>query len=164
MVRISTSKGDIVAELFAEQTPKTVENFLKYVDDGHYMNTIFHRVIPGFMIQGGGFEPNFIELPSMHPIINEAAHGPRNTRGTLAMARTAEVNSATCQFFINLADNEFLNHQDDSPEGFGYCVFGQVTEGMDVVDAIAAVPTGHHGPHEDVPLTPVVIKRIVQEG
>lgn len=163
MVRMLTSLGEITIELYPDQAPKTVENFLKYVADGHYLNSIFHRVIPGFMIQGGGFAPNFIEMPSMRPIVNEAANGLRNTRGTLAMARTSDINSATCQFFINLADNQFLDHQDDTPEGFGYCVFGAISAGMAVVDAIAAVETGSRGPHEDVPLTAVVIKSMVAQ-
>jgi cyclophilin family peptidyl-prolyl cis-trans isomerase len=115
------------------------------------------------MIQGGGYDANFIELPTMRPIVNEAGNGLSNARGTLAMARTDEVNSATCQFFINIADNTFLDHQDSTPEGFGYCVFAKVVEGMDVVDAIAGVETGRHGPHEDVPLKPVVIKSVTQE-
>ncbi|MDX9861890.1 MAG: peptidylprolyl isomerase [Rhodospirillales bacterium] len=163
MIRMATSMGDIRIELFAEQAPKTVENFLKYMGDGHYNSTIFHRVIPGFMIQGGGFDGNFIELPTMRPIVNEAGNGLSNARGTLAMARTNEINSATCQFFINAADNTFLDHQDDTPDGFGYCVFAQVVEGMEVVDAILEVETGRHGPHEDVPLKPVVIKSVTQE-
>jgi len=160
MIRIVTTMGDLELELHPEQAPKTVENFLKYVADGHYANTIFHRVIPGFMIQGGGFAPNFLELPTMRPIVNEAGNGLSNRRGTVAMARTDEIHSATCQFFINLADNTFLDHQDDTPAGFGYCVFATVTTGMAVADAIAQVPTGVRGPHEDVPLQPIVIKTI----
>ena len=163
MIKIATSMGDIRVELFTEASPKSVQNFLRYVDDGHYANTIFHRVIPGFMIQGGGFDQSFMELPTMRPVVNEAENGLSNLRGTLALARTSEIHSATSQFFINLADNDFLDHQDNTPDGFGYCVFGKVVEGMEVVDAIGEVETGNRSPHENVPVENVVIKSVTQE-
>jgi len=158
-VRIETSLGNIVVELFGKDTPVTVENFLKYVDSGHYNGTIFHRVIPGFMIQGGGMKPDMSQKPTLDPIVNEADKGGSNKRGTLAMARTQVVDSATCQFFINTVDNDFLDFQGRSPREFGYCVFGQVVEGMDVVDQISAVETGNKGPYSDVPRIPVVISK-----
>ena len=168
-VKLETSKGAIVLELDAAAAPKTVENFLAYVRQGHYDGTIFHRVIPNFMIQGGGFTPAMEQKPTGKPIPNEAGNGLKNLRGTVAMARTSKVDSATAQFFINLVDNPYLDHRDDTPSGFGYCVFGRVVEGMDVVDAIAAVPTGVRRvtdprtgravPFKDVPVEPVVILR-----
>lgn len=160
VVLIKTSMGDITVELFAEEAPITVENFLRYVDDGFYADTIFHRVIPGFMVQGGGFDAEMNQKPTQPPIRNEAQNGLPNERGTLAMARTQVVDSATSQFFINLVDNAFLNHTRPDPRGFGYCVFGRVTEGMDVVDQMAAVATGRHGPHENVPTEPIKILQV----
>lgn len=149
--------GDITLELDEENTPVTANNFLKYVENGHYNNTIFHRVIDGFMIQGGGFNESFQQIPTMAPIINEAEKGNKNKKGSVAMARTSDVNSATAQFFINVADNSFLDHRDKSPQGYGYCVFAQVIEGMDVVDNIRKVQTGKRGQHDDVPLQNVTI-------
>ena len=160
MITIKTSMGDIKAEFFEKQAPETVKNFLRYVDGKHYDGTIFHRVIPGFMIQGGGFTYDFKQKPTKAPVVNEAANGLKNQRGTLAMARTSEINSATSQFFINLVDNGFLDHKAKTPQGFGYCVFGKVTEGMDVVDRIAAVDTGTRGHHENVPDANVTINSI----
>jgi len=157
---IETSKGTIKAELDEAKAPVTVENFLAYADEGHYDGTIFHRVIPNFMIQGGGMTPDMKQKPTKAPIKNEAGNGLTNQRGTLAMARTSVVDSATSQFFINTADNDFLNHRAKTPDAFGYAVFGKVTEGMDVVDAIEKVATGRKGPHDDVPTTPVVIESV----
>ncbi len=154
MVILSTTLGDITIELFARKAPATVENFLQYVDDGFYDGLIFHRVIPGFMIQGGGMDAHMGEQKTRAPIKNEADNGLSNRRGTLAMARTQVVDSATAQFFINLSDNTFLDH---GTRDFGYAVFGRVTDGMDVVDQIAAVETGSKGMHRDVPVEPVVI-------
>ena len=155
-VLIKTSKGDITIELFADKSPLSIKNFLSYVDDKFYDGTIFHRVIKGFMIQGGGLTPDMREKSEKSPIKNEAANGLRNLRGTLAMARTNEIDSATCQFFINHKDNSFLDYKDNG-EGFGYAVFGKVIAGMEVVDAIANVPTGTKGMHQDVPREPVII-------
>jgi peptidyl-prolyl cis-trans isomerase A (cyclophilin A) len=151
-VIMKTSKGDLTIELFADKSPITVKNFLNYVDQKFYDGTIFHRVIKGFMIQGGGLTADMREKATKPPIKNEAANGLRNLRGTLAMARTNEIDSATCQFFINHKDNSFLDHKDNA-DGFGYAVFGKVVAGMDVVDIIAGVPTGH----QDVPREPVTI-------
>lgn len=160
MVKLETSKGTIVLELDATKAPKTVANFLEYVKAGFYDGTIFHRVIKNFMAQGGGFAANMEQKATRPPIENEAGNGLLNVRGSIAMARTNVVNSATAQFFINLVDNKFLNHKDDTPGGFGYCVFGRVVEGIDVVDAIAAVPTGPGGPFpSDVPSEMVTIKK-----
>ena len=157
-VVMKTNKGVIEAVLFKDKAPITVENFLKYVDAGFYNGTIFHRVIWGFMIQGGGFDRYFIQKPTRPPIKNEAANGLKNDRGTLAMARTSAVDSATAQFFINLKDNTGLNH---GARDFGYAVFGKVTQGMDVVDAIASVKTGRQGPFSsDCPLNTVIIESI----
>ncbi len=156
-VLMKTSKGDITIELNAAKAPVTVKNFLSYVTDKYYDGTIFHRVIPGFMIQGGGMNADMGEKVSKAAIKNEAANGLRNSRGTIAMARTPVVDSATCQFFINLKDNNFLDHKDNTDEGFGYCVFGKVVAGMDVVDAIAKVKTGNKKGHQNVPLEPVTI-------
>lgn len=150
-VLMKTSKGDIVLELFADKAPITVKNFLSYVDEKFYDGTIFHRVIKGFMIQGGGLTPEFATKPTKPPIKNEATNGLKNLRGTIAMARTSEVNSATCQFFINHVDNPFLDHKDNTPEGFGYAVFGRVVSGMEVVDAIANSPTMTYRGYRDVP-------------
>ena len=154
MITIKTNHGDISVELFDEKAPISCENFRQYVRDGHFDNTIFHRVIPNFMIQGGGMVENMSSKTTREPIKNEADNGETNTRGTLAMARTSAVDSATSQFFINLRDNDFLNH---GSRDFGYAVFGKVSGGMDVVDTIAAVPTGNHGGHADVPVEAVTI-------
>ncbi|NIQ93519.1 MAG: peptidyl-prolyl cis-trans isomerase [Desulfuromonadales bacterium] len=159
VVLLETSKGDITIELNADKAPVTVRNFLDYVEEGFYDKTIFHRVIEGFMVQGGGFDEKMKQKKTREPIKNEADNGLTNDRGTLAMARTQVVDSATGQFFINLVDNTFLNHQNKSPQGYGYAVFGKVTEGMDVVDEIAKVDTGNHGMHQDVPQEPVVIQK-----
>jgi len=160
MVVIKTSLGDIKAELYSDQAPLTVKNFLQYAEDGHYNGTIFHRVISNFMIQGGGFTPDMNQKPTRAPIKNEAANGLKNERGTLAMARTSVIDSATSQFFINVKDNDFLNHSSPTPQGFGYCVFGKVVEGMDVVDKIKSVRTGNRGPFQDVPVETVEIIEI----
>ncbi len=160
LITIQTSEGTIKAELDEEKAPVTVENFMLYVDDGQYDGTIFHRVIPSFMIQGGGFLPDMKQKPTKAPIRNEAGNGLTNDRGTLAMARTSVVDSATSQFFINTADNGFLNHRGETPDAFGYAVFGKVVDGMDVVDRIEKLPTGRAGHHDDVPVKPVVIQSI----
>jgi peptidyl-prolyl cis-trans isomerase A (cyclophilin A) len=157
MITIKTNHGDISVELFEEKAPISCENFRQYVTDGHFDGTIFHRVIPNFMVQGGGMDENLSSKPTRDPIKNEADNGELNARGTLAMARTGVVDSATSQFFINLQDNEFLNN---SSRDFGYAVFGRVADGMDVVDAIAAVPTGNHGGHQDVPVEAVSILEV----
>ena len=156
-VKLATPFGDIVVELNEEKAPRTTENFLAYVDSGHYNGTVLHRVIDGFMIQGGGFEPGMKEKPTRDPIDNEAANGLKNAAYTVAMARTNDVHSASAQFFINVADNDFLNFSAETPQGFGYCVFGEVVEGRDVVDKIKKVETGKSGSHGDVPLENVVI-------
>ncbi len=163
-ITLQTSAGKMVAELDAEKAPLTVENFAAYAREGFYDGTIFHRVIPGFMIQGGGFTKDMSQKPTKATIKNEAKNGLKNARGTLAMARTSQVHSATAQFFINLVDNAFLDHKNISAEGFGYCVFGKVVEGLEVVDAIAGVKTGTVKGHGDVPLTPVLIEKVVVEG
>jgi peptidyl-prolyl cis-trans isomerase B (cyclophilin B) len=164
LIIIETSHGTMKAELWAEAAPATVENFLGYVDDGFYDGTIFHRVMPTFMIQGGGFTPDMKEKATKAPIKNEARTDVKNVRGTLAMARTSEVDSATSQFFINVVDNGFLDHKDDTPQGFGYCVFGKVVDGLDVLDSIRQVATGSVGGHDDVPKEPVVMTSIRREG
>jgi peptidyl-prolyl cis-trans isomerase B (cyclophilin B) len=158
-VVLHTNHDDIALELDDENAPATVANFVQYVRDGHYDGTLFHRVIPGFMIQGGGFAAGMQQKPTRKPIANEAANGVKNARYTVAMARTSEPHSATSQFFINLADNAFLDYKGPSPQGYGYCVFGRVVRGSDVVDAIAGVPTGRSGFHENVPTQDVVIER-----
>ncbi len=158
MVVIKTSKGDIKVELNEKKAPGTVKNFLAYVDAGHYDGTIFHRVIDGFMIQGGGFTKDMRQKPTRAPIENEAANGLGNERGTIAMARTSDIHSATSQFFINVVNNAFLNHRDKSAQGYGYCVFGRVAEGMDVVDAIKSVRTAA----QDVPVETVEIISITR--
>ena len=158
-VKLTTNHGDIVIELDAEKAPETVKNFLAYVEAGHYDNTIFHRVINGFMIQGGGFEPGMKQKATQAPVKNEANNGLKNEAGTIAMARTQDPHSATAQFFINVADNDFLNFKAENIQGWGYCVFGRVTEGMDVVNAIKGVKTGSSGFHQDVPKEDVVIQR-----
>ncbi len=159
MVKFTTSLGSFTLSLNAEKAPKTVENFLAYVKAGHYDNTVFHRVIKNFMIQGGGFEPGMKQKDTLAPIDNEAANGLKNKRGSVAMARTNDPHSATAQFFINVVDNDFLDFKSPMGQGWGYCVFGEVTEGMDVVDAIRAVRTGNKGFHQDVPLEDVVIEK-----
>jgi len=159
MVRLHTNHGVIGIELDAEKAPKSTENFLQYVRSGHYDNTVFHRVINGFMIQGGGFEPGMRQKPTAAPVANEAANGLRNRKYTVAMARTSDPHSATAQFFINVADNAFLDHTAPTDQGWGYCVFGKVVEGMDVVDKIRAVRTGRSGGHQDVPEDDVIIER-----
>jgi len=157
MITIKTNHGNIAVELFDEKAPISSENFRQYARDGHFDNTIFHRVIPNFMIQGGGMDAAMNSKPTRAPIKNEAANGAANLRGTLAMARTGVVDSATSQFFINLRDNDFLNH---GGRDYGYAVFGRVTDGMDVVDAIAAVATGNVRGHQDVPLDAVTITAV----
>jgi cyclophilin family peptidyl-prolyl cis-trans isomerase len=154
MIRFETSLGAFTVEVDAESAPVSSENFLRYVDDGHFDGTVFHRVIPGFMIQGGGFAADMSQKAVRKPIANEATNGLRNRRGSLAMARTNDVNSATAQFFINLVDNAFLDHK---PGNFGYAVFGHVVDGLDVIDKIAAVKTGRKQGHDDVPVEPVVV-------
>jgi len=156
-VKLDTSFGDVVLEMDEGKAPRTAANFLEYVDSGHYSGTVLHRVIDGFMIQGGGFEPGMKEKPTRDPIENEAANGLKNAMYTVAMARTADVHSATAQFFINVANNDFLNFTAETPQGFGYCVFGTVVEGQDVVDKIKKVGTGKSGFHDDVPLEDVLI-------
>ena len=158
-VKLHTNHGIIILELDAEKAPVTVANFLAYVESGHYNNTVFHRVIDGFMIQGGGFEPGMNQKPTGEQIKNEADNGLKNERGTIAMARTQAPHSATAQFFINIADNDFLNFKSADLQGWGYCVFGKVSDGMDVVDAIRKVKTGSSGFHQDVPKEDVIIER-----
>lgn len=165
MVVMETSEGTIKIELWADKAPITVKNFLRYVDEGYYDGTVFHRVISNFMIQGGGMTPDLKSKATRDPIKNEASPELKNDRGTIAMARTNMVNSATSQFFINVVDNDFLNHKSKTPMGWGYAVFGRVVEGMDVVDKIKDVPTTTQGQFENVPETPVVIlgiKRVEQ--
>jgi peptidyl-prolyl cis-trans isomerase B (cyclophilin B) len=161
-VKLVTSKGDIIIELYPQKAPVTVENFLKYVDAQFYHGTIFHRVIPGFMIQGGGFTPDMTQKQVKGAIKNEANNGLKNERGTIAMARTADPHSATAQFFINTVNNSYLNFKNETTKGWGYCVFGRVIKGMDVVEAIEKVATGEKGMHSDVPLTPVLIEKAVR--
>lgn len=163
MVKLHTSKGVISLNLFADKAPETVQNFLDYAKEGFYDGTIFHRVIDGFMIQGGGMEAGMKEKANRKPINNEASNGLSNTRGTLAMARTPNPHSATSQFFINVADNTFLDFKSPTPDGYGYCVFAEVTDGMDVVDAIKDVATTSYGMHQDVPAEDVVITKVEVE-
>jgi peptidyl-prolyl cis-trans isomerase B (cyclophilin B) len=158
-VKLTTSLGDIVIQLEDEKAPLSAANFLAYVKQGFYTGTIFHRVIPGFMAQGGGFDTSFNQKATNAPIKNEADNGLKNKRGTLAMARTNDPNSATAQFFINYKDNSFLDHTSPTPSGWGYAVFGEVVEGMDVVDSMAKQATGNRGPHQDVPKTDIVIDK-----
>ena len=158
-VKLATSKGDIVLELYPDQAPETVDNFLSYVRDGFYDGTIFHRVIDNFMIQGGGMDKDMTPKPTREPIVNEADNGLKNETYTVAMARTQDPHSATAQFFVNVKDNGFLNHTGKTPQGWGYAVFGKVVEGRDVVDAIKAVPTTSKGFYQDVPAEPVVIEK-----
>jgi cyclophilin family peptidyl-prolyl cis-trans isomerase len=165
-VEMRTNMGTIVLELYPKNAPQTVQNFLQYVKDGHYNGTIFHRVIPGFMIQGGGFTAEMREKPTREPIKNEAPTGMRNAPGTIAMARTAEPHSATAQFFINLVENPALDFRGATQKDWGYAVFGRVIKGMEVVQRIGKVPTGTRPPHGDVPLKPVVIEhvRVLETG
>lgn len=162
LVKMRTSQGDIVFELYPDKAPKTVANFLHYVGSGHYNGTLFHRTIQKFVIQGGGFTPDFQQKPTLAPVPNEAANGLRNEPGTLAMARAYDPDSATAQFFINLDDNKFLNHHRPHPDYYGYCVFGKVVKGMDIAKKIGALPTSAGGPFAaDVPVEPVVIEEMV---
>ena len=161
MVTLKTNFGDITLELFEDKAPKTVENFLAYVKEGFYDDTIFHRVIKGFMAQGGGFASGMDEKNSRESIKNEANNGLANARGTLAMARTQEPHSASAQFFINLADNDFLNFKSEDVQGWGYCVFGKVVEGMDIVDKMTLVDTGRMGFHDDVPKEEILIEETI---
>ncbi|MBO5822169.1 MAG: peptidyl-prolyl cis-trans isomerase [Lentisphaeria bacterium] len=163
MVTIKTSKGDIKLELFEKEAPITVKNFLSYVKSGFYKGTIFHRVIPNFMIQGGGMDENFMQKETAAPIKNEATNQISNKRGTIAMARTQVVDSATSQFFINVVDNDFLDFKAPIPQYYGYCVFGKVVEGMEVADAIVGVPTTSKGMHRDVPQENIVILDVIEE-
>ena len=159
MVKLHTTLGTITLELDADKAPATVANFLQYVTDGHFNNTVFHRVIDGFMIQGGGFEPGMKQKPTRAPIKNEAGNALTNENYTIAMARTSEPHSATAQFFINVADNDFLNFSAETAQGWGYCVFGRVVSGKEVVDRIRAVKTGNRGMHQNVPTEDVIIER-----
>lgn len=159
MVKLHTTLGIITLELDQQKAPDTVANFLQYAKEGHYDNTIFHRVIDGFMIQGGGFEPGMKQKPTRGPVKNEADNKLKNDNYTVAMARTPDPHSATAQFFINVSDNGFLNHKAPTQDGWGYCVFGRVTEGADVVDKIRKVKTGNRGGHQDVPVNDVVINK-----
>ena len=163
MIKMQTNHGVIAIELDNDKAPETCANFEQYVKDGFYEGTIFHRVIDGFMIQGGGMEPGMNEKDTRAPIKNEATNGLKNDRGTIAMARTPDPHSASSQFFINVKDNDFLNFRNETPDGWGYCVFGKVTEGMDVVDSIKGVQTGSAGFHSDVPVEDVVIEKITIE-
>ena len=158
MVKIKTNHGEMSLELDAEKAPITVESFLEYVQSGFFNNTIFHRVIDGFMVQGGGFEPGMNQKPTRATIKNEADNGLKNDMYTVAMARTSDPNSATAQFFINASNNDFLNYTSPTPQGWGYCVFGKIVEGQDVIDKIRKVRTGSKGGHQDVPLEDVVIE------
>lgn len=160
MIKLHTNHGTIGLELDADKAPKTVENFLRYAREGFYEGTVFHRVIPGFMIQGGGMEPGLKQKPTHDPIPNEADNGLSNARGSIAMARTPDPDSASSQFFINVSDNNFLNHTSRTQDGWGYCVFGKVVEGMDVVDTIVQQPTTTRGFHQDVPEKDVVIEKV----
>jgi peptidyl-prolyl cis-trans isomerase B (cyclophilin B) len=159
VILFETTLGNITIELFETDAPETTTNFKQYVEDGFYDGTIFHRVIDGFMIQGGGFEPGMIQKDTRDPISNEASNGLSNNRGTIAMARTMDPHSATAQFFINVTDNDFLNFRSETADGFGYCVFGRVFDGLDVVDAIKAVETTHRAGHSDVPRDDVIINQ-----
>jgi peptidyl-prolyl cis-trans isomerase B (cyclophilin B) len=159
MIRLHTNYGDIMLELDHEKAPVTAQNFIDYVNSGHYDNTIFHRVIDEFMIQGGGFEPGMIQKKTRAPIANEAGNGLKNDKYTIAMARTSDPHSATGQFFINVKDNDFLNYKSPTAQGYGYCVFGKVVEGMDVVDKIKKVKTGTRSGHQDVPVENAILEK-----
>lgn len=159
MIKLHTNHGVISLELDAAKAPDTAANFTQYVKDGHYNNTIFHRVIDGFMVQGGGFEPGMKQKPTREPVQNEANNGLKNDMYTVAMARTSAPHSASAQFFINVANNDFLNHSAPTPQGWGYCVFGKVVDGTDVVDKIRKVKTGSRGMHQDVPVEDVIIEK-----
>jgi peptidyl-prolyl cis-trans isomerase B (cyclophilin B) len=159
MIRLHTNYGDIMLELDHEKAPVTAQNFIDYVNSGHYDNTIFHRVIDEFMIQGGGFEPGMIQKKTRAPIANEAGNGLKNDKYTIAMARTSDPHSATGQFFINVKDNDFLNYKSPTAQGYGYCVFGRVVEGMDVVDKIKKVKTGTRSGHQDVPVENAILEK-----
>ena len=161
MIRMTTSLGDIDIEMFPEAAPETVKNFISYVESGHFDGLVFHRVIPGFVIQGGGFTPDMQQRSTQAPIENEADNGLKNLVGTLSMARTNDPHSATSQFFINLVDNGFLDFTAKSPQGWGYAVFAKVVSGMEVVEQIAATPTGNRAGHSDVPVTPIVVDKAV---
>ncbi|MEW5837506.1 MAG: peptidylprolyl isomerase [Pseudomonadota bacterium] len=161
-IQIATRLGDMIIELDAVAAPKTVANILRYVDEGFYAGTLFHRVIPGFMIQGGGLNADMSNKPNHAPVENEASNGLKNDRGTIAMARTSIPHSATSQFFINLKDNDFLNFSNPTPHGWGYCVFGKVVAGMEVVDAIAKQPTGNRAGHADVPREDILIDSVTR--
>ena len=163
-VVLHTNHGDITLELDAENAPASTANFLQYVRDGHYDNTLFHRVIPGFMVQGGGMEPGMKQKPTRAPVANEATNGVKNRNCTVAMARTSDPHSATAQFFINVADNDFLDYTSPSANGWGYCVFGKVSAGQDIVDKIKAVPTATSGFHQNVPKDDVVILKAEEVG
>ena len=159
MIKLTTNHGEITLELDADKAPVTTKNFIAYVESGHYSNTVFHRVIDGFMIQGGGFEPGMKQKATQAPIKNEANNGLKNDKYTIAMARTSDPHSASSQFFINVSDNDFLNHTAPTPQGWGYCVFGKVVSGTEVVDKIKGVTTGRKDFHDDVPLDDVVIQK-----
>jgi peptidyl-prolyl cis-trans isomerase B (cyclophilin B) len=159
MIKLHTSHGELSIEPDAAKAPDTVANFTQYVKDGHYSNTIFHRVIDGFMIQGGGFEPGMKQKPTREPVQNEANNGLKNDLYTIAMARTSAPHSASAQFFINVGNNDFLNHSAPTPQGWGYCVFGKVVDGTDIVDKIRKVKTGSKGMHQDVPVEDVIIEK-----
>ena len=159
-VQMQTTHGEITLELYKDKAPATVENFVTYAGDGFYNGTVFHRVIPGFMIQGGGFTPDMTQKKTRATIKNEANNGLKNDAGSIAMARTPDPHSASSQFFINVKDNDFLNFSAETQQGWGYAVFGKVTDGMNVVNAIVQVPTGNHGHHQDVPVDPVVIEKV----
>ena len=163
IINVKTSLGDIKLELFNDKAPITAENFMKYIESDYFANSIFHRVIKDFMVQGGGFTMEMEEKETMSPIKNEANNMVSNERGTIAMARTNDPHSASAQFFINLKDNVFLDFKSDTTQGWGYCVFGKVIEGMEVIDKIAIVDTGSYGPHQDVPKDPIIIKEIIIE-
>ncbi|MCX8573589.1 MULTISPECIES: peptidylprolyl isomerase B [unclassified Gilliamella] len=163
MIVFHTTYGDIKINTFDDKAPETVKNFVEYCKEGFYNNTIFHRVINNFMIQGGGFEPGMKQKKTKAPIQNEAANGLKNNRGTLAMARTSDPHSATAQFFINVVDNDYLNYRSADVNGFGYCVFAEVVDGLDVVDKIKAVKTGRNGMHSDVPVEDVIITSVTVE-
>lgn len=163
MITFQTNYGNIKLELDTTNTPNTAANFLEYAKEGFYDCTIFHRVINGFMIQGGGFDESMKQKTTKSPIKNEAKNAQPNKRGSIAMARTSDPHSATCQFFINVADNAFLNFKSESPDGWGYCVFGQVTDGMDVVDQIKKVSTTYRSGHQDVPVDPVILEKVIIE-